>query len=110
MVGYTGANRSPNGEPNGAGVYDAKYVRWRNPRTVFQANDNEINFLGNKPEHVYELYASKRWRPVLPQSAANFPFDTLKANPTEPWSMLESGSLIVYIYNAVTTSSTWIMC
>ena len=39
-------------------VYDAKYYNGEILALHFK-NDNEINFVGNKDEHVYELYVSK---------------------------------------------------
>ena len=78
-------------------LYDAKYHNGEILALNFK-NDNEINFLGNKPEDVYELYVSRDGGQTF-QKRSELPFDTLgKSYGT--MCMLESGSLIVYIYNA----------
>ena len=78
-------------------IYDAKYYNGEILALNFK-NDNEINFLGNKPEDVYELYVSRDGGQTF-QKRSELPFDTLgKSYGT--MCMLESGSLIVYIYNA----------
>ena len=77
-------------------VYDARYVDGE-ILALFFANDNEINFLGNKPEHVYELYASKDGGRSFTKRS-QLPFDT-EGKSYGTMEQLESGSLVAYIYN-----------
>ena len=77
-------------------VYDARYYNGE-ILALFFANDNEINFLGNKPEHVYELYASSDGGRTFSKRSV-FPFDTIgKSYGT--MTMLDSDKLVTYIYN-----------
>ena len=78
-------------------VYDARYFNGEILVLHFK-NDNEINFLGNKPEHVYELYASRDGgrtfvkRSELPLDTTGKSYGTMQ--------MLDAGKLVVYIYNS----------
>ena len=77
-------------------LYDAKYDNGEILALHFK-NDNEINFLGNKDEHVYQLYVSKDGGRTF-ELRSELPFDTIgKSYGT--MGKLASGSIIVYIYN-----------
>ena len=78
-------------------LYDAKYHNGEILALHFK-NDNEINFLGNKPEHVYELYVSRDSGRTF-EKRSELPFDTIgKSYGT--MGILDNGSLIAYIYNS----------
>ncbi len=77
-------------------VYDACYVNGEILALHF-ANDNDINFLGNKKEHVYELFVSNDGGGTFTKRS-ELPFDTT-ARSYGTMGMLESGKLVVYIYN-----------
>ena len=78
-------------------VYDARYYDGEILVLYFK-NDNEINFLGNKPEHVYELYVSRDGGRTFVKRS-ELPFDTIgKSYGT--MEMLDSGSIVVYVYNS----------
>ncbi len=61
------------------------------------ANDNDINFLGNKQEHVYELYVSRNGGRTFAKRSV-LPFDTM-GRSYGTIGMLDSGELVAYIYN-----------
>jgi hypothetical protein len=93
--GYSWSELAELGSNRGR-VYDARYYNGEILVLHFR-NDNEINFLGNKPEHVYELYVSRDGGKIFTKRS-ELPFNTLwKSYGT--MAMLESRSLIVYIYN-----------
>jgi len=78
-------------------VYDARYYNGEILALHFR-NDNEINFLGNKDEHVYELYVSGDDGRTF-KKRSELPFDTIgKSYGT--MGMLGSVSIVVYIYNS----------
>ena len=78
-------------------LYDAKYHNGEILALHFR-NDNEINFLGNKPEHVYELHMSRDGGRTF-EKRSELPFDTIgKSYGT--MGILHNGSIIVYIYNS----------
>lgn len=77
-------------------VYDARYDDGE-ILALFFANDNEINFLGNKPEHVYELLVSRDGGRSFSQRSV-LPFDTM-ARSYGTMGRLASGELIAYVYN-----------
>ena len=94
--GYTWSEPSALCDGRGR-IYDARYYNGEILVLHFK-NDNEINFLGNKPEHVYELYASRDGGQTFVRRS-ELPFDaTGKSYGT--MQMLDSGSLVVYIYNS----------
>lgn len=94
--GYTWSEPSELCDSRGR-VYDAKYYNGEILALHFK-NDNEINFLGNKPEHVYELYVSRDGDRTFAKRS-ELPFDTIgKSYGT--MGMLDSGSIVVYIYNS----------
>lgn len=77
-------------------VYDARYYNGEILALHF-ANDNTIDFLGNKRDHVYELYASREGGRTF-EKRSKLPFDTAgKSYGT--MGMLNSGRIVVYIYN-----------
>ena len=94
--GYTWSEPSELCDSRGR-VYDARYYNGEILALHFK-NDNEINFLGNREEDVYELYVSSdRGRTF--EKRSELPFDTIgKSYGT--MGMLESGSIVVYIYNS----------
>lgn len=83
------------GEKRGR-VYDARYYDGEILALHF-ANDNTINFLGSKKEHVYELYASGDGGRTF-EKRSELPFDTA-GRSYGTMGMLDSGSIVVYIYN-----------
>ena len=93
--GYTWSDPVELGGDRGR-IYDARYY-YGEILVLHFKNDNEINFLGNKPEHVYELYASRDGRRTF-NKRSEPPFNTLWKSYGS-MTMLESGSIIVYIYN-----------
>lgn len=78
-------------------VYDA-LQRNGEILALFFKNDNEINFLGNKPEHVYELYVSRNGGRSF-QKRSELPFDTA-GRSYGTMGILKDGSLVAYIYNS----------
>ncbi len=77
-------------------VYDARHYNGEILALHF-ANENDVNFLGNKKEHVYELYASRDGGRTFTKRS-ELPFDTTgRAYGT--MGTLDSGKLIVYVYN-----------
>ncbi len=78
-------------------LYDAKYHNGEILVLHFK-NDNEINFLGNKPEHVYELHVSRDGGRTF-EKRSELPFDTIgKSYGT--MGIRDNGNIIVYIYNS----------
>ena len=77
-------------------VYDARYYDGEIFALNF-ANDNDINFLGNKQEHVYELYISRDGGRTFAKRSV-LPFDTM-GRSYGTIGMLDSGKLVAYIYN-----------
>ncbi len=78
-------------------LYDAKYHNGEILALHFR-NDNEINFLGNKPEHVYELHVSRDGGRTF-EKRSELPFDTIgKSYGT--MGIRDNGNIIVYIYNS----------
>ena len=78
-------------------VYDARNYNGEILALHFK-NDNEINFLGNKPGHVYELHASLDGGRTFARRS-ELPFDTIgKSYGT--MQMLESGRIVTYIYDS----------
>lgn len=77
-------------------VYDARYYDGEIFALNF-ANDNDINFLGNKQEHVYELYVSRDGGRTFAKRSV-LPFDTM-GRSYGTIGMLDSGELVAYIYN-----------
>ena len=77
-------------------VYDARYYDGEIFALNF-ANDNDINFLGNKQEHVYELYISRDGGRTFAKRSV-LPFDTM-GRSYGTMGMLDSGELVAYIYN-----------
>ena len=77
-------------------VYDARYFDGEILALNF-ANGNDINFLGNKQEHVYELYVSRNGGRTFAKRSV-LPFDTL-GRSYGTMGMLDSGKLVAYIYN-----------
>ncbi|MDE2701195.1 MAG: sialidase family protein, partial [Gemmatimonadota bacterium] len=78
-------------------LYDARYYNGEILVLHFK-NDNEINFLGNKPEHVYELHMSRDGGRTFVKRS-ELPFDTIgKSYGT--MGIRDNGSIIVYIYNS----------
>ncbi len=93
--GYTWSEPSELCDSRGR-VYDARYFNGEILALHFK-NDNEINFLGNKDEHVYELYVSGDSGRTF-EKRSELPFDTTgKSYGT--MGKLDSGSIVVYIYN-----------
>ncbi|MDE0127061.1 MAG: sialidase family protein [Bryobacterales bacterium] len=78
-------------------VYDARNYNGEILVLYFK-NDNEINFLGNKPEHVYELYVSRDGGRMFVKGS-ELPFDTT-GKSYGSMEMLDSGSIVFYIYNS----------
>lgn len=65
---------------------------------LYFKNDNEINFLGNKPEHVYELYVSRDGgRTFVKRSELSFDAIGKSYGTME---ILASGNIVAYIYNS----------
>ena len=94
--GYTWSEPSALCDSRGR-LYDAKYHNGEILALHFR-NDNEINFLGNKPEHVYELHVSRDGGQTF-EKRRELPFDTIgKSYGT--MGILHNGSIIVYIYNS----------
>ena len=93
--GHTWSEPSELGDKRGR-VYDARHYNGEILALHF-ANDNTINFLGNKPEHVYELYASGDGGRTF-EKRSELPFDTA-GRSYGTMAMLDSGSIVVYIYN-----------
>ena len=93
--GRTWSEAAALGEKRGR-VYDARYYNGEILALHF-ANDNDINFLGNKKEHVYELVVSNDGGRTFTKRS-ELPFDTT-ARSYGTMGMLESGKLVVYIYN-----------
>lgn len=77
-------------------VYDVRYHNGEILALNF-ANDNDINFLGNKREHVYELYVSRNSGRSFAKRSV-LPFDTM-GRSYGTMGMLDTGELVVYIYN-----------
>ena len=77
-------------------VYDARYYDGEIFALNF-ANDNDINFLGNKQEHVYELYVSRDGGRTFAKRSL-LPFDTM-GRSYGTIGVLDSGELVAYIYN-----------
>lgn len=78
-------------------VYDAKYHNGEILVLNF-INENDVSFLGNKEEDVYELYVSKDGGRTF-RKRSELPFDTMgKSYGT--MGILESGGIVTYIYNA----------
>ncbi|MDE2797553.1 MAG: sialidase family protein [Gemmatimonadota bacterium] len=78
-------------------LYDARYHNGEILVLHFK-NDNEINFLGNKPEHVYELHVSRDGGRTF-EKRSELPFDTIgKSYGT--MGIRDNGNIIVYIYNS----------
>lgn len=78
-------------------VYDARFFDGE-VLALFFKNDNEVNFLGNQPEHVYELFVSRDGGGSFVKRS-QLPFDTTgKSYGT--MGLLEDGSIIAYIYNS----------
>jgi uncharacterized protein YlbG (UPF0298 family) len=77
-------------------VYDARYDDGE-ILVMFFANDNEINFLGNKPEHVYQLLVSRDGGRSF-STRSVLPFNTM-ARAYGTMGRLASGELIAYVYN-----------
>ena len=93
--GYTWSEPSELGDSRGR-VYDARYCNGEILALHFE-NDNEIKFWGNKHEHVYELHVSSDGGRTF-EKRSELPFDTAgKSYGT--MGMLDSGSIVVYIYN-----------
>ena len=76
-------------------VYDVRYHKGEILALNF-ANDNDINFLGNKQEHVYELYVSRNGGLTFAKRSV-LPFDTM-GRSYGTMGMLDTGELVVYIY------------
>ena len=93
--GHTWSEAAQLGDKRGR-VYDARYYNGEIVALHF-ANDNDINFLGNKEEHVYELYVSADGGRTF-KKRSDLPFDT-NGKSYGTMGMLDSGQLIVYIYN-----------
>ena len=77
-------------------VYDARNHNGEILALHF-ANDNTISFLGNQKQHVYELYASGDGGRTFTKRS-ELPFDT-SGKSYGTMGMLDSGSIVVYIYN-----------
>ena len=77
-------------------IYDARVFNGEILALNF-ANDNEISFLGNKQEHVYELYSSGDGGRTF-QKRSELPFNTA-GRSYGTIGLLESGSIVAYVYN-----------
>ena len=93
--GHTWSQPSELGDKRGR-VYDARNYNGEILALHF-ANENTTSFLGNRNEHVYELYASTDGGRTF-KKRSELPFDTAgKSYGT--MGLLASGSIVVYIYN-----------
>ncbi|MDP6040213.1 MAG: sialidase family protein, partial [Candidatus Latescibacteria bacterium] len=77
-------------------LYDAKYYNGEILALHFK-NDNEINFLGNLNEHVYQMYVSNDGGRTF-ELRSELPFDTTNKS-YGTMCKLDSGSIIVYLYD-----------
>ncbi|MDE0623770.1 MAG: sialidase family protein [Bryobacterales bacterium] len=78
-------------------IYDARYYNGEIFVLHFK-NDNEIEFLGNKKEHVYGLYVSADGGRSFAKRS-ELPFDTA-GRLYGTMGVLDSDRLVVYIYNS----------
>ena len=93
--GHTWSEPAELGNKRGR-VYDARNYNGAILALHF-AKGNDINFLGNKEEHVYELYMSDDGGRTFGKRS-DLPFDT-NGKSYGTMGMLDSGQLVVYIYN-----------
>ncbi len=94
--GHTWSEPAELGNKRGR-VYDARNYNGAILALHF-AKGNDINFLGNKEEHVYELYVSDDGGRTFGKRS-DLPFDT-NGKSYGTMGMLDSGQIVVYIYNS----------